>query len=81
MSPAFVIVFALFVLALAVMAVMAVRWGVRRDRAANRQAAARREKEEGASPPPPRIGPAGSTARGPGRNASHHGDRPRLRDR
>jgi uncharacterized protein YqgC (DUF456 family) len=34
MSAAFVVVFALFVLAMVGLAVMAVRWGVRRDRAA-----------------------------------------------
>lgn len=34
MSAAFVVVFALFVLAMVGLAVTAVRWGVRRDRAA-----------------------------------------------
>lgn len=33
MTAAFVVVFALFVLAMVVLAFLAVRWGVRRDRA------------------------------------------------
>jgi hypothetical protein len=38
-SPAFLVVFGLFVLALVALAVTAIRWGVRRDRVANAQRA------------------------------------------
>ncbi|HEY7948997.1 MAG TPA: hypothetical protein VID75_15045 [Acidimicrobiales bacterium] len=52
MTPAFVVVFALFVLALVALAVISVRWGIRRDRAA-RQAARGGEQSDGAGRPTP----------------------------
>jgi hypothetical protein len=56
MSTAFVVVFALFVLAMVGLAVTAVRWGVRRDRAA---------KMGPAKMGPAKMGPA-DPAGGPG---------------
>jgi len=38
-SPAFLVVFALFVVAIVSLAVTAIRWGVRRDRVANAERA------------------------------------------
>ncbi|HVC70670.1 MAG TPA: hypothetical protein VNC61_10510 [Acidimicrobiales bacterium] len=58
MTPAFVVVFALFVLALGALVVISVRWGVRRDRAARAVAAARREEASRPGPGTPPPGPA-----------------------
>jgi hypothetical protein len=49
MSAAFVVVFALFVLAMVGLAVTAVRWGIRRDRAAKEGAAKDRAAKVGAA--------------------------------
>jgi hypothetical protein len=46
-SAAFVVVFALFVVAMVGLAIAAVRWGVRRDRRARDQAARRQGDTEG----------------------------------
>jgi uncharacterized membrane protein len=56
-SVAFVIVFALFVLAMVGLAVTAVRWGVRRDRTARREMAAQAAADhEAAGPRADQIG-------------------------
>ena len=71
MSPAFVVVFALFVVALVAMIIAAVRWALRRDRAA-RQEVADRGGGPGTSPPatgPPKPDP------NPGDTRSRLGDR------
>jgi hypothetical protein len=71
MSTAFVVVFALFVLAMVGLAVTSVRWGVRRDRAARQEATARQEQV--ARPPGAGTEPAG--APGAGEADSRLGDR------
>jgi hypothetical protein len=71
MTPAFVVVFALFVLALVALAVISVRWGIRRDRAA-RLAARGEERSDGAAPDaaPPEGGPKPSRRAGAGEAGS-----------
>jgi hypothetical protein len=62
MSTAFVVVFALFVLAMVGLAVTAVRWGVRRDRAAKMGPAEMGPAEMG----PAQAGGSADSAGGPG---------------
>lgn len=57
MTPAFLVVFGLFVLALLALAVISVRWAVRRDRIARRTAATRRDEAAGADPGTGEAGP------------------------
>lgn len=50
MNATFDVVFAVFVVAMLAVVVLAVRWAVRRDRAARAEQAARREAGEGRDP-------------------------------
>jgi hypothetical protein len=55
-SVAFIIVFGLFVLAMVGLAVMAVRWGVRRDRTARQEMTEQAPDQERAGPKAGQIG-------------------------